>query len=325
MMIVYAATRSRELTVTQASSALIPFTTAFEGRVLKAYRDSGGVITIGIGFTWLSETFREWWLAHREGRALRMGDTMTVAECTEVLALLIAKEYAPPVVARFAGTARKQHEIDGAIDAVYNFGAGGLRWKWATSLAAGRIHEAASRLRSTATTAGGKTLNGLIRRRDAEARLIETGDYSVANGRPSISTASDAVEAYQRQLATLGYLVESDIDGIAGPLTRAVVKEFQRAEGLRVDGVVGPATRATLKRAVDAKRAAQITTGGAVAGGTGTGVVDTVQAPSAPVESFDWSIVIHAGIVALVVAVLVAAGFFAWRYRGVILRKRTPA
>ena len=42
---------------TTASPALIPFLTGHEGMVTKSYRDSGGLITIGIGFTNLSRVF----------------------------------------------------------------------------------------------------------------------------------------------------------------------------------------------------------------------------------------------------------------------------
>jgi chitosanase len=35
-------------------------------------------------------------------------------------------------------------------------------------------------------------------------------------------------------------------DGIYGPLTEALVKQFQESKGLRVDGIVGPATRSAL-------------------------------------------------------------------------------
>jgi peptidoglycan hydrolase-like protein with peptidoglycan-binding domain len=38
------------------------------------------------------------------------------------------------------------------------------------------------------------------------------------------------------------------VDGVAGPLTKAAVRSFQRRKGLEVDGVAGPRTRAALGR-----------------------------------------------------------------------------
>jgi hypothetical protein len=38
------------------------------------------------------------------------------------------------------------------------------------------------------------------------------------------------------------------VDGVVGPMTRAAIMAFQRAEGLAVDGIVGPITRAALQR-----------------------------------------------------------------------------
>ena len=238
--------------ITTASSALIPFTASFEGTVLKAYRDPGGVITIGRGFTWLSASFRDYWMRKR-GHKLRMGDTITLAECDEALALLIAKEYAPPVAARFKGTGIKQHEFDAATDVSFNCGPGSLKWEWAKSLAARAVFIAAAKLRTTAITAKGVRLAGLVRRRAAEAHLIETGVYGVS-GNPSVSSSVADVKAYQTDLATLGYY-KGKIDGDAGPLTKAAVEAFQRDNGLKVDAIVGPATRAAIRRALDAKAA----------------------------------------------------------------------
>lgn len=58
------------------------------------------------------------------------------------------------------------------------------------------------------------------------------------------------VAELQRRLkhAYAQYAGELEIDGVFGPHTEAVVREFQRrTKGLKVDGVVGPATAAALR------------------------------------------------------------------------------
>jgi chitosanase len=51
-----------------------------------------------------------------------------------------------------------------------------------------------------------------------------------------------AVELLQHALAREGLLPESAIDGVFGPLTATLVKQFQANHGLTADGIVGPAT-----------------------------------------------------------------------------------
>ena len=321
--------------ITTASSALVPFTARFEGTVHRAYRDAGGVVTIGNGFTNLSKTFSAWWKQHH-GHALRMGDTISDAECDLLLGKLLAEEYAPPVAKRFAGTGIAQHAFDAATDVSFNCGAGALKWSWATALAKRAVGEAAARLRVTAVTAGGRKLTGLVRRRADEARLMESGDYGLQPSRsvadapssplgasgqaPSAATTREEIMAYQRQLATLG-LYAGAIDGIGGPATLTAVKAFQRANGLAVDGVVGPATRAALARAVEAKRAAQ-TTGGTAAGGATVGGGSEVAQQAGQI---DWHTLVTAFAWGAAIALVLLIVFALWRYRGVILRRRTAA
>ncbi len=304
-------------TITTASPALVPFTTRHEGRVHKAYRDAGGVVTIGIGFTALSKVFARWWQAHH-GHKLRMGDTISDAECDLLLGLLLNQEYAPPVAKRFKGTGIQQHEFDAATDVSFNCGPGALKWSWANELAARAIAAAAARLRVTAVTAGGRKLAGLVRRRADEARLLEAGNYG--EGTVSLSSASDEVKAFQQQLATLG-LYKGAIDGVAGAATRTAVCSFQGANDLVVDGLVGPATRATLARAVAARQAKQAAGGSAATAAAAGGGADLAHDPAA----LDWHLALSVGAAALIVAAVVLGGFLLWRYRGVILRRRTAA
>jgi len=297
--------------VTTISDNLPAFTGAKEGYVSKAYKDSGGVITIGHGFTWGSKIFATYWMATR-GHKLKMGDTITLEESLSLLKKTLAEEYAPPVLKRF-GPNLPAHQFDGSADYSYNCGPGGLKDSWTALLAAGRIAEAAARLRTSRITARGKQLAGLVNRRAAEGRLIEKADYGFKPD-DAISTGNDAVREYQTDLKTLGYYTGA-VDGYPGPKTSDAVMAFQRANGLVVDGKVGPATRSAIARAL-AKRAANL------AGVTAAPSAAAVSPVSASPEPASWAL--HAGLWALAAVVIVIIGFVIWQNRGRILGKRTP-
>jgi len=309
--------------VKTTNEELTPFLIGHEGFVGKAYRDSGGVITIGIGFTMLSDVFASWWLANKGGHKLRMGDRMTRAEADQVLAVLVRTEYAPPVDQAMPDNLT-QHAFNGSTSVTYNAGAGTLRDRWAVALAKGDVKRAATLLRKTRVTARGRRIQGLVNRRASEARLIEHGDYGAHSG-AEVSTRRDAVKAYQTQLKVLGYY-EGEVDGIAGGETHAATIQFQRVHGLEIDGIVGPATRATLTRAVDAKRQKQITAGGVTGGAVGGGGTEKALSPDTITDVvLDSATIMSAVEWAVIVGVIVFAGFVLWRYSGVLLRRRTSA
>lgn len=295
----------------QLSAPGTAFIAAHEGFVSKAYRCPAGVITIGFGFTMGSKFFATYWHG-RHGRALQLGDTITRAEADMLLQRMVDAEYGAAVNREIAP--KKQHHYDGASSMTFNCGPGALKWKWAKALKAGNPLEAARLLSTTAVTANGRRLAGLVRRRQEEAALIANGTYTGIRTAPAASTAGNEVREYQKMLKDLGY--DLAVDGDPGPKTKSAVRKFQEKHGLVVDGIVGPATRAALIRALDAKRGTQATGGATAAGGAG----GAVTAPDPASMDAIWSAALW-GIAGLVI---VGGIFLFIRYRGRITGQRVP-
>lgn len=234
-----------------------------EGFVDHWYLDAVKVPTIGIGFTWRSAAFRKWWGANRPGQAFARGATMSRQDAEQVLILLCAEEYGHAVNAFLGGRAVDQNVFDGVTSPVYNCGAGALAWDWADLIKAGKIDAGARKLETTAVTARGKRLAGLVRRRHEESILIRTGFYTGVVGAPAPSAPPDAtadgvltrgergaaVASLIRDLHRLGYY-GGVLDDVFGRGTEAAVLKFQRAHRLKDDGAAGPKTLAAIKAAL---------------------------------------------------------------------------
>jgi GH24 family phage-related lysozyme (muramidase) len=282
-----------------------------EGFVSRTYRDPVHVLTIGTGFTNRSATFRAYWIKTR-GRELQPGDTITLEECRRILRFVVDDEYGAAVVQHIKP--KYQHHYDGAASVCFNLGPKAATWKWAKALAAGDATRSAALLRTTGTTAGGRRLPGLVKRRQAEALLIQRGVYSAAGAgairvepRETVAKASSASEElrrYQAILARLGHYTGA-LDGLAGPKTTAAVRAFQRDHPhLNVDGVLGPATAAALERATAAGDAGTTTSVGALVSGAGV-----IAAQDGAPEWVLWVAGIGLGLAVL------GGVVFAWRYR----------
>lgn len=154
------------------------FIRSHEGFRSNAYLDPVRILTIGIGFTWGSRAFREWWAKYRPGQTFTIKSTMSMAEAESALVYLCDVEYGAAIVKFLDGKVVEQHVFDAACSMVFNCGPGALKWKWAAAMKAGDIKSAAANLRVTATTAKGKKLPGLVRRRQEEAALMLTADYA---------------------------------------------------------------------------------------------------------------------------------------------------
>lgn len=265
-----------------------------EGVVTRAYRDVAGVWTIGVGHT-----------ASAGEPKPRAGMTITRAEAFDILATDVAM-FERRVDAALGPVT--QTVFDGAVSFDFNTGAV-HRASWVKAYRAGKMTAARLGLMKW-VKAGGRTIRGLVRRREAEARLIFDGEY----GAPAAADLPRAeVKTWQAHLAALGFAV-GPIDGIVGRRTRAAVRAYQQGhDDLVNDGVAGPATLASLARDIATRNRAGQAIGGAVA----AGVAGAAAGGADGGNPLLWGVAIGLGVLAIV------GVFFARRYRGELRRLLT--
>ncbi|MEZ5839981.1 MAG: lysozyme [Hyphomicrobiales bacterium] len=146
---------------------------AHEGIVLKAYRDVAGIWTIGVGHT-----------AAAGPPKPVAGMKVSRAEAMAIFARDL-RRFETRVAAALGPV--PQHVFDGAVS--FDFNTGAIhRASWVDAYRRGDSAEAEKRLKLW-NKAGGKVVNGLSRRRAAEADLIFRGRYR-AGGRASAQAAT---------------------------------------------------------------------------------------------------------------------------------------
>jgi len=135
----------------------IAFIASFEGFASKPYRDSAGIPTIGYGFTY-----------YPNGKKVTMQDKpITKAEALEIKAKILPNY--EKIVNKKVKVPLTQNQFDALVSHTYNTGGSDTLFKL--------INERASKtairnwFEQKYITAGGKKLNGLVRRRKAEADL----------------------------------------------------------------------------------------------------------------------------------------------------------
>ncbi len=245
----------------------LAFIEAHEGFVGKYYLDPVGVGTLGYGFTNGSAAVR------RILGKIVPGMTITKAKAKEVLEAVVNEEYG--AAANKGLKNPNQHEFDMAASGSFNVGPRIFKWKWAQAFNEGDKAKAAMLWRNTATTAKGKKLPGLVRRRKEEAELLLNGTYTGVSGATSfkktkkVSKADPELLEYQKKLTKLGYNPGA-ADGWMGSKTTAAVRAFQIDDGnLIVDGILGRGT----KESIDRQSETKVTTRNvSLAGAAGTGM-----------------------------------------------------
>jgi lysozyme len=293
---------------------LIPWTGQNEGKVLRAYRCPAGVITIGFGFTWGSKIFREWWLANK-GAKLKLGDTIGEADAFWLLKAIIDQEYSLPVMKRAPHAT--PHAKAAAIDMLINCGLGAAKWTWFKALVRNDVRDAARRLKVTATTANGRRLPGLVRRRAEASTIMEFNKWpawvqaprtsapkEIKAAMPSWHLGADDFAQGVAWLIKLGYLDGSSKGDRT--LITAAVRSFQEAHPqLDNDGILGRATLDQIQRVIDLK--SKSAKGAAGAGATAaTGAADQAVAATGYGD-----LILYGGLAALVIGGI----YLAWRYR----------
>ncbi|HAS0881964.1 TPA: lysozyme [Enterobacter roggenkampii] len=143
----------------QTSDKGIALIKQFEGCKLTAYQDSVGVWTIGYG-----------WTQHVDGKPIRAG--MTIKQETAERLLKTGLVSYESDVSRLVKVGLTQGQFDALVSFTYNLGARSLSTSTLLrKLNAGDYAGAADEFLHW-NKAGGKVLNGLTRRREAERALF---------------------------------------------------------------------------------------------------------------------------------------------------------
>lgn len=148
--------------IEEALRIAIPMIAQFEGLRLRPYLCSAGVPTIGYGSTY-----------YLDGTPVTLIDPeITKDQAAQLLRQTILKTYLPGVMTLCPGLDTPER-IAAMVSFAYNLGIGALKASTLRKrINAGRWDEVPGEIRKW-NKAGGRVLLGLVRRREAECKLIQ--------------------------------------------------------------------------------------------------------------------------------------------------------
>ena len=271
------------------------FIATHEGVVLRAYKDVVGVWTIGVGHT-----------ANAGGVKPKAGMKISYQQAMDILESDLRK-FEKRVNAQ--GCFDVQHAFDGATSFDFNTGAV-HRATWVKRYREGELTTAEESIMAW-VKAGGRTIKGLVNRRNAERRLIFYGDYGHTKHAEGLQRSEPAkvkplerdpvVEEAQELLTARGFNPGA-IDGWWGKKTKTALLEYQKTHPhLTNDGILGPASIAQLRRDAQVVRDTVQKGGGTV---SGVGLLSVLA-------GLPWQWIVPA------IAVL-ALAYFGWKYRDIL-------
>jgi len=235
----------------EISNKGIAFVSLEEGFVSKTYPDPVGVPTIGYGFTNNSTSVR------KALGPVKFGMEITKEKADAVLKVVMREEYGAAANKKMKNPV--QHEFDMGCSGSYNVGVRIFGWKWCKAFNQGDKPKAAKLWSTTAMTAKGKKLSGLVARRKREADMLLNGKYArigrITHKKTTKAKAKPNIEVleYQKKLIKLGY--EPGVaDGWMGKDTEKAIKAFQvKDPHLINDGKLGRATIDSIDRMLENK------------------------------------------------------------------------
>jgi lysozyme len=204
-----------------------------EDNKLKAYKDSVGILTIGVGHTTSAGPPK-----------VTAGMTITAAESDDILSRDLAKF--ENAVNNSVKVPLSQNQFDALVSLAFNIGSAAFaKSTLVRKLNGGDVQGAADAFLNW-NKAGGKVLAGLTNRRQQERAQFLAGKPASAKKpspapllaivpkpapAPSPATDSSIIEQAQRRLTELNYN-PGNADGRIGPLTGGAIRVFRADHGL---------------------------------------------------------------------------------------------